>query len=127
MSLLVISFASWNGTTALRALQITFLCTAQQTGTTALSDLQVTTSSEALLSGKAPTFRLLVSAVDDKGVPLPNVTYVVSENFVVSCALRGSNGCNCKHIAESEEEACCNHLSPLTKLDSQTLRLHVAF
>jgi hypothetical protein len=48
-----------------------------------ISDLQVTTSSEALLAGKAPTFRLLVWAVDAAGEPLSNITYVVSENFVV--------------------------------------------
>jgi len=51
-----------------------------------LSELQVTTSSEALLSGKAPTFRLLIWAVDKHGEPVHNVTYVVSENFVVGAA-----------------------------------------
>ena len=45
--------------------------------------IQVTTSSEALLAGKAPTFRLLVWAVDILGEPVSSVTYVVSENFVV--------------------------------------------
>ena len=43
----------------------------------------MTTSSEALLGGKAPTFRLLVWAVDTQGEPVPNVMYVVSEEFVV--------------------------------------------
>jgi len=61
-----------------------------QTGTTSLSDLQVTTSSEALLSGKAPTFRLLVWAVDEQGEPVTNVTYVVSENFVVGRSTRSN-------------------------------------
>jgi hypothetical protein len=55
-----------------------------QRGQSALSDLQVTTSSEALLAGKAPTFRLLVWAVDMHGEPVASVTYVVSEFFVVS-------------------------------------------
>ena len=50
----------------------------------------MTTSSEALLAGKAPTFRLLVWAVDALGEVVPNVTYVVSENFVVSSVLKGS-------------------------------------
>jgi hypothetical protein len=54
-----------------------------QRGQAALSDLQVTTSSEALLAGKAPTFRLLVWAVDMHGEPVASVTYVVSEFFVV--------------------------------------------
>lgn len=35
-----------------------------QGGQAPLSDLQCTTSSEALLAGKAPTFRLLVWAID---------------------------------------------------------------
>jgi hypothetical protein len=49
-----------------------------QAGKVPLSDLQCTTSSEALLSGKAPTFRLLVWAVDGLGQHNPGVTYVVS-------------------------------------------------
>ncbi|EFJ53210.1 hypothetical protein VOLCADRAFT_115791 [Volvox carteri f. nagariensis] len=53
-------------------------------GTAKLSDLALTTSSEALLSGKAPTFRLLVWAVKEDGEPVPYVTYVVSESFVVA-------------------------------------------
>lgn len=60
-----------------------------------LSDLQVTTSSEALLAGKAPTFRLLVWAVDSMGEPLSNVTYVVSENFVVSDKFSNQFDCIC--------------------------------
>lgn len=39
------------------------VCVLQQ-GQAPLSDLQCTTSSEALLAGKAPTFRLLVWAID---------------------------------------------------------------
>lgn len=58
-------------------------CSAQR-GAATLSDLSLTTSSEALLSGKAPTFRLLVWAVEPNGEPVPYVTYVVSESFVVS-------------------------------------------
>ncbi len=54
-----------------------------QRGAAALSDLTLTTSSEALLSGKAPTFRLLVWAVESNSEPVPYVTYVVSESFVV--------------------------------------------
>lgn len=55
-----------------------------QKGTAALADLAVTTSSEALLSGKAPTFRLLIWAVNPDNEPVPGVMYVVSESFVVS-------------------------------------------
>ena len=46
--------------------------------------MQCTTSSEALLAGKAPTFRLLVWAIDRAGGHVPGVTYVVSESFVVA-------------------------------------------
>jgi hypothetical protein len=55
-----------------------------QRGHAPLSDLQCTTSSEALLAGKAPTFRLLVWAIDRAGNHLPSITYVVSESFVVA-------------------------------------------
>lgn len=55
-----------------------------ENGQSSLSDLQCTTSSEALLLGKAPTFRLLVWAVDRGGMPLMSITYVVSESFVVA-------------------------------------------
>jgi hypothetical protein len=45
-----------------------------QAGQAPLSDLQCTTSSEALLAGKAPTFRLLVWAIDKQtGAPLRGV------------------------------------------------------
>lgn len=40
------------------------VCCGVQNGQAPLSDLQCTTSSEALLAGKAPTFRLLVWAID---------------------------------------------------------------
>lgn len=59
-----------------------------------MSDLALTTSSEALLSGKAPTFRLLVWAVEANGEPVPYVTYVVSESFVV----RGAEGAACDSL-----------------------------
>lgn len=55
-----------------------------QKGTAVLADLAVTTSSEALLCGKAPTFRLLIWAVTQDKEPVAGVMYVVSESFVVS-------------------------------------------
>jgi hypothetical protein len=42
----------------------------------------VTDSSEALLSGRKPPFRLLVRAVHKDG-RTPNIRHVVSEGFVV--------------------------------------------
>ncbi|GFH12757.1 uncharacterized protein HaLaN_08501, partial [Haematococcus lacustris] len=52
------------------------------TGQCHLAGLQVTTSSEALMSGKAPPFRLLLWAVDSQGEPQPSVAYALSEGFV---------------------------------------------
>ncbi len=51
-----------------------------------LPELQITDSSEALLTGRKPPFRLLVTAVaaDDTGSTLPAFAYGVSEDFVVS-------------------------------------------
>lgn len=45
-----------------------------EAGQAPLSELVCTTSSEALLAGKAPTFRLLVWAVDRHGNHIPSIT-----------------------------------------------------
>ena len=47
-------------------------------------DMSVTTSSEALLAGKSPKFRLLAWITDRDGKALDNVTYCVSDSFVVA-------------------------------------------
>lgn len=52
-------------------------------GRVLLSDLQVTDSSEALLSGRKPPFRLLVRAVHKDGRSL-KIRHAVSEGFVVA-------------------------------------------
>ena len=49
----------------------------------ALPELHVSDSSEAMLSGRKPPFRLLVQAVHRKGRKL-NIRHAVSEGFVVS-------------------------------------------
>ena len=54
-----------------------------QRGMALLPDLHVTDSSEAMLSGRKPPFRLLVRAVHADGHRL-NVRHAVSEGFVVS-------------------------------------------
>jgi len=79
-----------------------------------LSELQVTTSSEALLSGKAPTFRLLVWAVDSAGEPVPNVTYVVSENFVVATK-------RVKHAIKSDIPSVADSVSKLVHIGKATV------
>lgn len=83
-------------------------------GQAPLSELQVTTSSEALLCGKAPTFRLLVWAVDVMGEPVPNVTYVVSESFVVATK-------RVKHAIKSDIPSIADHVSKLVHIGKATV------
>ncbi|GBF93537.1 hypothetical protein Rsub_06257 [Raphidocelis subcapitata] len=79
-----------------------------------LSDLQCTTSSEALLAGKAPTFRLLVWAIDGNGNHLPGVTYVVSESFVVATK-------RVKHAIKSDIPGISDHVSKLVHIGKATV------
>ncbi|GFH16547.1 uncharacterized protein HaLaN_12984 [Haematococcus lacustris] len=83
-------------------------------GQSALADLQVTTSSEALLSGKAPTFRLLVWAVDSLGEPVPSITYVVSEYFVVATK-------RVKHAIKSDIPSVSDPVSKLVHIGKATV------
>jgi hypothetical protein len=90
------------------------LCCLQH-GQAPLSDLQCTTSSEALLCGKAPTFRLLVWAIDrGSGAPVPNVTYVVSESFVVATK-------RVKHAIKSDIPSIGDHISKLVHIGKATV------
>jgi hypothetical protein len=79
-----------------------------------LSDLHVTTSSEALLAGKAPTFRLLLWAVDAAGEPVPHVTYVISEHFVVATK-------RVKHAIKSDIPSVADHVSKLVHIGKATV------
>ena len=54
-----------------------------QRGMAQLPDLHVSDSSEAMLSGRKPPFRLLVRAVASDGRKV-NIRHAVSEGFVVS-------------------------------------------
>jgi hypothetical protein len=85
-----------------------------QNGQAPLSDLQCTTSSEALLLGKAPTFRLLVWAIDRHGTPLTHVTYVVSESFVVATK-------RVKHAIKSDIPSIGDHISKLVHVGKATV------
>ena len=85
-----------------------------QRGQAPLSDLQCTTSSEALLCGKAPTFRLLVWALDNQGNPLTSITYVVSENFVVATK-------RVKHAIKSDIPCVADHVSKLVHIGKATV------
>ncbi|KAG2502074.1 hypothetical protein HYH03_000567 [Edaphochlamys debaryana] len=83
-------------------------------GVASVSDLALTTSSEALLSGKAPTFRLLVWAVEANGEPVPYVTYVVSESFVVATK-------RVKHAIKSDIPSVKDHISKLQHIGKATV------
>jgi hypothetical protein len=49
-----------------------------------LPDLKITESSEALLTGRAPPFRLMARAIWRTGERIPGISPVLSEPFVVS-------------------------------------------
>ncbi|GFR43381.1 hypothetical protein Agub_g4453, partial [Astrephomene gubernaculifera] len=83
-------------------------------GAASVSDLTLTTSSEALLSGKAPTFRLLVWAVEANGEPVPHVTYVVSESFVVATK-------RVKHAIKSDIPSVGDPVSKLLHIGKATV------
>ena len=83
-------------------------------GQVSLSDLALTTSSEALLSGKAPTFRLLVSAVGASGEHLSNVVYVVSEPFVVATK-------RVKHAIKSDIPSIQDSIAKLIHIGKATM------
>ncbi len=67
-----------------------------QRGMAQLPDLHVSDSSEAMLSGRKPPFRLLVRAVASDGRKV-NIRHAVSEGFVVrllsGCHNLGGSGC----------------------------------
>jgi hypothetical protein len=71
-------------------------------GQAMLPDLKVTDSSEALLTGRAPPFRLLARVVQRGGIPLPGITPVLSEPFVVATArVRGAAKAEIPHVDDS--------------------------
>eukprot|EP00889_Picochlorum_renovo_P004825 jgi/Picre1/31855/NNA_007203.t1 len=71
-------------------------------GQAMLPDLKVTDSSEALLTGRAPPFRLLARVVQRGGIPLPGIAPVLSEPFVVATArVRGAAKAEIPHVDDS--------------------------
>ena len=58
-------------------------------GQALLPDLKITDSSEALLTGRAPPFRLAVRAVHRSGEPYEGVAFALSDPFVVSVVCWG--------------------------------------
>jgi len=71
-------------------------------GQAMLPDLKVTDSSEALLTGRAPPFRLLARVVQRGGLPFPGVAPVLSEPFVVATArVKGAAKAEIPHIEDN--------------------------
>lgn len=71
-------------------------------GQAMLPDLKVTDSSEALLTGRAPPFRLLARVVQRGGIPLPGIAPVLSEPFVVATArVRAASKLEIPHVDDS--------------------------
>lgn len=71
-------------------------------GQAMLPDLKVTDSSEALLTGRAPPFRLLARVVQRGGLPLPGVAPVLSEPFVVATArVKGAAKAEIPHVDDN--------------------------
>ena len=71
-------------------------------GQAMLPDLKVTDSSEALLTGRAPPFRLLARVVQRGGIPLPGIAPVLSEPFVVATArVRAASKLEIPHVEDS--------------------------
>lgn len=66
-----------------------------------LPDLHVSDSSEAMLSGRKPPFRLLVRAVASDGRKV-NIRHAVSEGFVVRATLHALEcASECRERAEA--------------------------
>ncbi|KAL6763898.1 hypothetical protein V8C86DRAFT_3017440 [Haematococcus lacustris] len=84
-----------------------------ETGQCQLAGLQVTTSSEKLLQGKAPTFRLLLWAVDSQGEPQHYVAYALSEGFVVATQ-------RVKHAVKSDIPTTDDHVKKLVHIGKVT-------
>ncbi len=71
-------------------------------GQAMLPDLKVTDSSEALLTGRAPPFRLLARVVQRGGLPFPGIAPVLSEPFVVATArVKGAAKAEIPHIDDN--------------------------
>lgn len=82
-------------------------------GQAMLPDLKVTDSSEALLTGRAPPFRLLARVVRRGGDLLPGVAPALSEPFVVATArVKGAVKAEIPHVDD--------HVSKLEGLGVQT-------
>jgi hypothetical protein len=82
-------------------------------GQAVLPDLKVTDSSEALLSGRAPPFRLVCRAVRRGGIQIPGIMSAASEPFVVATS-------RVKSAAKTEIPHMNDHVSKIDSVGVQT-------
>ena len=111
-----------------------------QRGMAQLPDLHVSDSSEAMLSGRKPPFRLLVRAVASDGRKV-NIRHAVSEGFVVRPSLSSAlyTRCHnsvigmrlhCRSLASAKQMQCltsrCMAANSLSSpLDGLCVSMHV--
>ncbi|KAL6771657.1 CHYB1B [Auxenochlorella protothecoides x Auxenochlorella symbiontica] len=87
-------------------------------GQAMLPDLKVTDSSEALLLGRAPPFRLLVRLADRLGHPCPGVKHALSEPFVVATArVKGAAKADIPHVDDHVSKIECVGVQTQRKLE----------
>lgn len=83
-------------------------------GVAVLPDLHITDSSEAMLSGRKPPFRLLVKAVSSRGQPI-SIRHAVSEGFVVATRRTRTAG-------KLEIPNVDDHISKLEHMGKETVK-----
>jgi hypothetical protein len=77
-------------------------------GQALLPDLKITDSSEALLTGRAPPFRLACRAVHRSGEPFAGVRFALSEPFVVATArVKGAAKLEIPHVDDHVSKIDC--------------------
>eukprot|EP00887_Chlorella_sp_A99_P000045 scaffold16.g45.t1 len=87
-------------------------------GQSILPDPKVTDSSEALLQGRAPPFRLLVRAVRRGGASIPNISHALSEPFVVATArVKGAAKLEIPHVDDHVSKIECVGVQTQKKLE----------
>ena len=89
-------------------LTLIMICRPAQRGMAPLPDLHVSDSSEAMLSGRKPPFRLLVKCVHSDGRRI-NIRHAVSEGFVVRLVKKpclGNVSCLALHQLPHECARC---------------------
>lgn len=77
-------------------------------GQALLPDLKITDSSEALLTGRAPPFRLAVRAVHRTGEPFHGIAFSLSDPFVVATArVKGAAKLEIPHVDDHVSKIDC--------------------